>query len=140
MVPAVFVEVRSQKDTDAAYRRRLARARTYGVPEVLFVTPHAPGGVRIDHLVADPDDPQRYRVAAVSASEDFLVVVPTLGIRLAGGRELKVWDNGTPWPTTAQAFLQARTAAAEAARADHEAARAERLAAQLRAAGLEPAG
>ena len=42
--PAVLVEVWSDDDTDADYRRRLGRARRYGVEEVVIVDPFAPGG------------------------------------------------------------------------------------------------
>jgi Uma2 family endonuclease len=131
VAPAVLVEVWSDDDTDADYRRRLARARTYGVEEVVIVDPFAVGGVRIEHLRADGD---RFRSVASTATEDRLVIVESLGISMAGGDELAVIADGRRWPTTAEAFRLART---EADRADREAARADRLAALLRHAGID---
>ena len=164
--PTVLIEVLSEDDTDADYDRRLRRARRYGVEEVILVAPFTPGGVRVEHLVPDPDDPTRFRTVAVSTHPDDPVVVPRLGIRLAGGRDLVVSDEHGPWPDTPTAMARARRADAEtaradaetaradaetaradaettradaeAARADAEAARAERLAARLRAAGIDP--
>lgn len=130
--PAVIIEVWSDDDTDADYRRRLQRACRYGVGEVVIVDPFAAGGVRVEHLRADGD---RFRSVAMSASEDGLVILDSLGIGMAGGEDLQVIEDGHRWPTTAEAFLLARE---QAERADREAARAERLAAQLRAAGIEP--
>lgn len=142
VAPAVIVEVWSEEDTDADYRRRLERARRYGVEEVVFVVPFAPGGVRVEHLAADPDDPSRFRSTGTSTRSDQPLTIESLGIVMTGGRELVVQDDGQRWPTTAEAFQQARDQAAradhEAARADQEAARAERLRAQLRAAGIDP--
>jgi Uma2 family endonuclease len=146
--PQVIVEVWSDDDTDADYRRRLDRARRYGVEEVVIIDPFAVGGVRIEHLRADGD---RFRSVATSTSAEDPVVVESLGIRLAGGDELRVFDNSHPWPTTAEAFRLARSEAAradaeaaradaEAARADAEAARAERLARRLRELGADPDG
>lgn len=128
--PSIMVEVWSDHDTDADYRRRLNRARSYGVEEAVLIAPFAPGGVRVEHLVGDDD---AFRSVAVSASEADGVVVPRLGITLRGGAELIVSDEHGRWPDTATAL---RTARAESARADAERARAERLAERLRAAGL----
>lgn len=142
VAPAVIIEVWSEDDTDADYRTRLERARRYGVQEAVIVAPFAPGGVRVQHLVADPDDPTRFRSAGTSTRPDQLVIVESLGIAMTGGPELLVVDDGQRWPTTAEAFQQARDESAraqrEAARADQESARAERLLAQLRAAGIDP--
>lgn len=52
----------------------------------------------------------------------------TLGIHLAGGAELRVRDDAGVWQSTADTVLQLRA----------ERARADRLAARLRAAGLDP--
>lgn len=129
VVPTVVVEVWSEHDTDAQYRRRLERARRYGVAEVVVVAPFAPGGVRVEHLLPDPTDPTRWRTAAVSVDPDLPVRVDRLGITLAGGSELVVADeDGTRWPSTVEAFLGYRRATAGA----------ERLAVRLRAAGLDP--
>lgn len=131
VAPAVLVEVWSDDDTDADYRRRLARARAYGVEEVVIVDPFAAGGVRVEQLVADGD---RFRSVAFSASPDQLVIIEALGVAMTGGDELAVIEDGQRWPTTAEAFRRLRE---ETARANREAARAERLAARLRAAGLD---
>lgn len=128
VAPAVMVEVWSEDDTDADYRVRLERARRYGVEEVVIVAPYAPGGVRVQHLVVDPADPTRFRSAGTSTRPDQVLAVGSLGIEMAGGPELVVQDDGYRWPTTAEAFQQARD----------QAARAERLRAQLRAAGIDP--
>jgi len=125
--PAVLIEVWSEDDTDAAYRRRLERARTYGVGEVVVVNPYGVGGVRVEHLLPDPDDPTRFRTEATSSRGDQFVALPSLGIEIAGGADLVVVEDGRPWPTTGDAFR--RLWAAEA--------RAEALAARLRAAGLD---
>lgn len=156
--PAVLVEVWSDDDTDADYRRRLGRARRYGVEEVVIVDPFAPGGVRVDHLQADPQEPDRFRVVATSAGPDRPIAVASLGITVAGGAELDVRHDGRRWPTTAEAFrrawAEAERADREAERADREAQRADRevqraqreahraarLAALLREAGLDPDG
>lgn len=143
VAPAVLVEVWSDDDTDADYRRRLGRARRYGVREVVIVDPFAVGGVRVEHLRGEGDG---WRSVATSTSPDDPVVVESLGVRLAGGDDLRVTDadGDEPWPTTAEAFRRARAEAAraraEAARADAEAARAERLAELLRRAGIDPEG
>ncbi len=131
--PTVFIEVRSDHDTDADYRERLQRAREYGVEEVVIVAPFAPGGLRVEHLVAADDS---FRVAAISASAEQTVAVARLGITLTGGTRLTVRDADGIWPDTPTAFSALR---AEAARADAEAARAERLATRLRDAGLTDA-
>jgi len=167
VVPAVVVEVWSDDDTDADYRRRLGRMRAYGVPEVVIVDPFAPGGVRVEHLRAHGDG---YRVAGSSASPDQPLTVEALGVTFAGGPELEVREDGRRWQTTAEAFRTAwaeadradaearradaegqradaegrradaegRRADAEGRRADAEAERAEQLAARLRAAGIDP--
>jgi Uma2 family endonuclease len=118
IAPAVLVEVWSDDDTDADYRRRLNRALAYGVEEVVIVDPFAVGGVRVEHLRADGD---RFRSVASTAHADRLVVVESLGVSMAGGDELQVISDGARWPTTAEAFQLARS---EAVRADREAARA----------------
>lgn len=158
--PAVIIEVWSDDDTDADYRRRLSRAHRYGVSEVVIVDPFAAGGARIEHLRSDGE---RFRSVAMSASPDRLVILDSLGISMAGGDELAVIEDGSRWPTTAEAFRQARDereraeresvradreaaraeqeaarAEQETARAEHEAARADRLAERLRAAGIDP--
>ena len=156
VAPTVIVEVWSEHDTDAEYRRRLGRARRYGVEEVVVVDPFSPGGVRVEHLVADPADPAAWRTAAVSVHPDRPVALPRLGIGMAGGPKLVVTDPQGAWLDTPAAVIAARAEAAradaeaaradaeaaradaEAARAGTEAARAERLAARLRAAGLDP--
>jgi Uma2 family endonuclease len=132
IAPAVIVEVWSDDDTDADYRRRLGRARQYGVSEVVIVDPFAAGGVRVEHLRADGD---RFRSVAMSATPDHLVIIESLGVSMAGGDELAVIEDGRRWPTTAEAFRRLRE---ETERADREAARAERLAARLREAGIDP--
>lgn len=170
VAPAVMVEVWSDDDTDSDYRRRLSRARHYGVAEVVIIDPFAPGGVQVQHLLAD-DDGHGYRAVATSIGPDQPVTVASLGITLSGGEQLAVrGEADEPWPTTAEAFLRARRekqradrearradreahrandasrraddegrrADAEGRRADAEALRAERLAARLRAAGIDP--
>ncbi|HVM13054.1 MAG TPA: Uma2 family endonuclease [Egibacteraceae bacterium] len=151
--PAVLIEVWSDDDTDADYRRRLERAHQYGVQEVVIVDPFAPGGVRVEHLVAETD---RFRSVASSTGPDRPVVLDSLGISMAGGDELAVIEEGRRWPTTADAFRLARSEAEradretaraeqEAARAEQEAARAQQerrradaLAERLRQAGIDP--
>ena len=139
VAPAVIVEVWSEDDTDGDYRRRLDRALRHGVAEVVIVDPFAVGGVRVEHLRSDGD---RYRSVASTSSADRLVIVESLGISFAGGEELRVIEDGRRWPTTAEAFLLARSEAEradrETLRADQETARADRLAALLRAAGVDP--
>ena len=152
VAPAVIIEVWSEDDTDADYRRRLDRALRHGVAEVVIVDPFAVGGVRVEHLRADGD---RYRSVATTSSAERPVIMESLGISFAGGNELAVIEDGRRWPTTAEAFLLARSEAEradreavradhaaaraqqEAARADQEAARADRLAALLREAGVD---
>jgi Uma2 family endonuclease len=156
--PTVLLEVLSEEDTDADYDRRLRRARRYGVAEVVLIAPFTPGGVRVDHLLPDPDDAERFRTRAVSTAPDLPVHVERLGISLAGGRDLAARDSagGSVWLDTpalarrvrteaaradaqaARADAQAARADAEAARADAESARAKRLAEQLRQAGIDP--
>lgn len=140
--PTIIVEVWSAHDTDAGYAERLARARRHGVAEVVLIAAFAPGGVRVEHLLPDPADPSGWRARAVSIAPEQWVAVERLGIRMSGGPELTVADNGEPWPSTPQAFLRYRREAARAdeqtARADEQTARAERLAGQLRAAGMDP--
>ncbi len=139
VAPAVIVEVWSEDDTDGDYRRRLGRALRHGVAEVVIVDPFAVGGVRVEHLRSDGD---RYRSVASTSSADRLVIVESLGISFAGGEELRVIEDGRRWPTAAEAFLLARSEAEradrETLRADQETARADRLAALLRAAGVDP--
>lgn len=142
VAPSVLVEVWSDDDTDTDYRRRLARARRYGVGEVVIVDPFAPGGVRVEHLRADPDRDESFRTVATSTRLDLPVAVESLGIVLAGGPQLVVRGaNGRRWPTTAEAFrgvwAEAERADREAQRADREAQRAERLATRLREAGID---
>ena len=138
VAPAVIVEVWSEDDTDGDYRRRLGRALRHGVAEVVIVDPFAVGGVRVEHLRSDGD---RYRSVASTSSADRLVIVESLGISFAGGEELRVIEDGRRWPTTAEAFLLARSEAEradrETLRADQETARADRLAALLREAGVD---
>ncbi len=126
VVPSVVVEVWSDEDTDADYRRRLGRMHTYGVPEVVIVDPFAPGGVRVEHLRLHGDG---YRVVGSSSSSDRPLVIESLGVTLAGGPELEVREDGRRWPTTAEAFrmawVEADRADAEARRADVEAGRAD---------------
>lgn len=140
--PAIIFEVWSDDDTDAQYRVRLGRARRYGVDEVILIDPFAPGGVRVEHLLAHPGDAGAWRTAAVSASAEQPIVVERLGISLTGGPTLVVADETGPWPGINDALGLARSQAAradaEAARAEAGAARADRLAAQLRAAGIDP--
>jgi hypothetical protein len=124
IAPAVLVEVWSDDDTDAEYRRRLGRARRYGVEEVVIVDPFAVGGVRVEHLRGVGD---RFRSVATTSSADRLVIVDSLGVSMAGGEELAVIEDGRRWPTTADAFRLARV---EAERADQEAARADQEAAR----------
>ena len=164
VAPAVVVEVWSEDDTDADYRRRLSRMRRYGVAEVVIVDPFAPGGVRVQHLQADGGGGDGYRTVVTSAGPDQLVTVASLGITLSGGEQLDVrGEADEPWPTTAEAFRRARAeknrADREARRADIEARRANDasrradeearraddadrraalLAARLRAAGIDP--
>lgn len=151
VVPAVVLEVVSRRDTDADYTERLGRARAYGVDNVVLVSPHAVGGVRVDVLRPDPEDSSRFRTVAVSTDAAAPVEVPTLGIAMAGGRKVVVTDEHGEWPDplelvtrlrsqTARVEHEAARAEHEAARAEHEAARADRLAAQLRAAGIAPDG
>lgn len=128
VVPAVLLEVWSEDDTEAGYARRLSRARRYGVPEVVVIHPFAPGGVRVDHLRADPSTADPFRTVASSFDPEHEVHVTTLGIHLAGGDELRVRDDAGVWQPTANTVLQLRA----------ERARADRLAARLRAAGLDP--
>jgi len=149
VAPAVVVEVWSDRDTDAGYRARLARARRYGVQEVVLIDPFAPGGVRVEHLGVDHAESERFRSIGTSVREDQPLTIASLGITMAGGTELYVEDDGERWLTTAEAAQRARDetrranretlrALQEAERAEQEAARAERLAEQLRAAGIEP--
>lgn len=126
VAPTVLVEVWSDGDTDRGYRQRLARARRHGVEEVVLIDPFAPGGVRVEHLVADPDDPSRFRTAAVSAAGGDAIAIRRLGITACGGPELVVADEHGRWPDTATALTEARI----------QRARAERLEQRLRAAGL----
>ncbi|MEX0658056.1 MAG: Uma2 family endonuclease [Egibacteraceae bacterium] len=141
VAPAVLIEVWSDDDTDADDRRRLARARAYGVDEVVIVDPFAVGGVRVEHLRGVDE---RFRSVASTSTEDQLVVIDSLGVSMAGGEELQVIADDRRWPTTAEAFRLARTkgerADREAARADGQAARAKRLEALLRGAGIDPDG
>jgi hypothetical protein len=76
-------------------------------------------------------------------------MVESLGISLAGGAELAVFEDGWRWPTTAEAFRGLKEASAradreaeradrEAVRADRETERAHRLEALLRQAGADP--
>lgn len=145
-VPTVVLEVVSGDDTDLQYEQRLARMRRYGVAEVVLVSPFAPGGVRVEHLLPDAASPTRYRTVAVSADATHPIPIDRLGIELAGGDDLVVReDEHEAWPDTPTAFARARRADAEAARADAEAARADgeaaraaRLADAVRAAGIDP--
>ena len=121
VAPTVLVEVLSEEDTDAEYDRRLRRARASGVAEVVLVAPSAPGGVRVEHLLPDPDDQERFRTVAVSVSPDEPVRVEGLGITCAGGRDLVVADEAGVWPDTPSAMAMARRAEAESARAEAEA-------------------
>lgn len=134
--PTLIIEIVSESDTDEDYRRRLQRARRYGVEEVVLVSPFTPGGVRVEHLVVDPADPTRFRIRALSGRAKDVIVLDRLGITMAGGRDLLVRDERGLWPDTATAFAAVRE---QQERADAAEARAERLAAQLRAAGIEPA-
>lgn len=127
VVPTVLLEVWSEDDTEADYTRRLSRARRYGVPEVVVVHPFAPGGVRVDHLQADRGTAEPFRTVASSVDAEHEVHVAMLGIHLAGGDELRVWDDAGVWQPTADTVLQLRA----------ERARADRLVARLRAAGLD---
>lgn len=142
VAPAVLVEVRSPDDSDADYQRRLARARRYGVEEAVLVSPFAPGGVRVDHLVVDDADPSRFHTCASSIDPSSVLRVSRLGVGFSGGDDLSVTDERGVWPSAHDAIRefreQAARADAEAARADAEAARAEQLAARLRAAGIDP--
>lgn len=142
VAPAFLIEVRSEDDTDADYRRRLGRARAYGVQEVLLIAPYTAGGVIVEHLGVDPEDPTRFRVLALSGSRDHPVHVGRLGLTFAGGNVLEVVDEHGPWPDGTRTFIDARRADAEAARADTEAARADALAARVAAleARLDDAG
>ena len=133
--PTVLIEVWSDHETDADYRRRLTRARRYGAEEVVLVAPFAPGGVRVEHLVADASDPGRFRTRAVSTSHDVAVVVERLGITLRGGDDLVVTDERGVWPDTATAAQKAAAADREAARADQAQARATRRGPRGRGAG-----
>ena len=147
--PALVMEVWSEGDTDVGYHARLARMRRYGVEEVVIVDPFAVGGVRVEHLEVDPEDPARFRAVTTSVREDQPITIESLGLTMAGGRELYVEDDGERWLPTAETAQRARDetrranretlrALQEAQRAEQEAARAERLAQQLRAAGIEP--
>jgi Uma2 family endonuclease len=138
--PAVLVEVWSEDDTDADYRRRLERARTYGVQEVVLVSPYGAGGVRVEHLLPDPDDPARFRTEATSSRGDQFVAVPSLGIEIAGGVELVVVEDGRRWPTTGEAFRRLWAAEARADEAEARAAEADAraAAAEARAARSPP--
>ena len=145
VAPFLLIEVVSSEDTDLAYRRRLARARRYGVQQVVLVALFAPGGVRVEHLLAHPDHDDRFRTVSVSVSPDQPIRLPELGIFVAGGTELVVGDEDGVWPDVIAAMTLARRAQAESARAQAESARAqaesaraERLAERLRAAGLDP--
>lgn len=133
IAPQVLIEVWSEDDTEddteADYERRLRRARRYGVAEVVIVHPSAPGGVRVDHLVAEGAGDDRFRTIASSVDQRSGVQVDSLGIWLSGGDELRAGDEVGPWQPTAEAVRDLRA----------ERARAERLEAQLRAAGIEPA-
>lgn len=164
VAPALIIEVWSEADTDVGYHARLARMRKYGVDEVVIVDPFALGGVRVEHLAVDPEDPAHFRAVATSVRDDQPITIASLGIAMAGGRELYVEDDGERWLTTAEAAQRARDetrranrealralqaaqraeqeaerATQEAERATQESERADRLAAQLRAAGIEPA-
>lgn len=130
VAPTILVEVRSEDDTDADYRRRLGRARAYGVEEVLLIAPYTAGGVIVEHLGMDPGDPTRFRVLALSGSGDHPVQVARLGLTLAGGPALVVVDEHGPWPDGTRTFIDARRADTEAARADAEADRADAEAAR----------
>lgn len=153
--PAVLLEVWSEDDTDADYRRRLARAREYGVAEVVVINPFAAGGVRVEQLLPDPNDPGRFRTTASSVRADQPLLLASLGITMFGGDELLVVEDGRRWPTTAEAARRLRSAEERAdeaqaraerereradqaqERAERDRRRAEDLEARLRAAGLE---
>lgn len=152
-VPQVILEVWSDDESSADYRDRMECFHRYGTAEVVFVDPFAVGGVRVERLVRAE---RGWETAAVSASSSRVVRVARLGIDLAGGGDLVVRDHRGVWPTVAQAFARAGSAAgracietaragteaaradAAAARADAAAARAERLATKLRALGVDP--
>lgn len=125
----MIFEVRSENDTDADYERRLGRARRYGAAEVVMVSPFAPGGLLVVHLLPDPADPTRWSAVATSARPEQVVRIPTLGIEMAGGAELLVTDDlQGRWVDGATAIRQGLQLAAER----------DRLAQQLRDAGMHP--
>jgi Uma2 family endonuclease len=131
--PTVLIEVYSEHNTRADYRRRLARAREYGVSEVLMIDPDGPGGVEVRRLVPDrTGDGWTTVEVSVDATP---VTSDLLGIWLAGGADLQVGDEHGVWPDPAEAILEARSLRT---RVDEESARAEQLAARLRAAGIDP--
>ncbi len=134
--PTIIFEVRSDAGADRDPASGFQRARRYGVEEVVLVSPFTPGGVRVEHLVVDPADTTRFRIRALSGRAEDVIVLDRLGITMAGGRDLLVRDERGLWPDTATAFAAMRE---QQERADTAEARAERLAAQLRAAGIEPA-
>lgn len=142
--PTVLLEVLSEGDAVADYRRRLSCARQYGVDEVVLVAPFDPGGATVQHLTADPDDPTGWRRTGLTGSADQALKIPRLGVEFAGGDDLVVrrLGGGMAWRPTHELMGVARRATAraeaEAARAEAEAARADRLAQALRAAGLDP--
>lgn len=135
VVPSVIIEVVSRRDSDADHARRLGLARAHGVEEVVLVSPHAVGGVHVERLRPDPEDPTRFRTVAVSTDPSAPVELPVLGIRIAGGRQVVVTDEHGEWPDPLELLTKLRS---QTARAEREAARADRLAAQLRAAGIAP--
>lgn len=135
VAPTVLLEVWSEDDTEAGYETRLERARRYGVAEVVLIHPFAPGAVRVEHLAADSAEADRFRATAASVRAEDEIGVETLGIWLAGGPVLRARDEAGVWQPTSDTVEQLQQAVAQAYA---QRARADRLAARLRAAGLDP--
>jgi Uma2 family endonuclease len=165
--PAVLIEVWSEQDTNEDYRRRLQRARDHGVDEVVIIDPFAVGGVRIEHLrglgdrwrsVATTARPDQLVIVdslgvAFAGGDDLQVIAdgerwPTTAeaFRLARTERERADREAARADAEAEraaqeaerAAQEAERAAQEAERAAAEHERAERLAAQLRAAGIDP--
>lgn len=155
VVPALIIEVASEDDTPADYRDRLARMREFGVPEVVLIYPHAPGGIQVLQYLPEREDSADYRVAAMSVSSGDPVEVRCAPVRISGGEQLK-FANGGEWlgAMDVRYHAEAQTQRAEAAhqraevehqraeaaqrRAEAEKQRADRLAAKLRELGVDP--